>query len=265
MGTAPGLGERQRARCGGSGRHRSPSSQHPAGSLPAAVLGEAGHLPAHTCTATAHLAPLHTRGGDSNWRARDGWDGRGRQAGGAWGQDGGTGRKEGRDAASAGRIPPSPCLFPLGKKKGRLFPAWIFFPASLAAAGGTPSQATPSPWQRAERNRWSWRAKSQFEGEQRRGAGRAGAGPGHTPGGDREVSPLTLISLVLQLWQGVRRLGATSGWPHRREGRARCPPKGNEPSETHHPVSWTSLATGRAASSQTSPASPCPPLANLTP
>lgn len=217
-------------------------------------------------TATAHLAPLHTRGGDSNWRARDRWDGRGRQAGGAWGQDGGMGRKEGRDAASAGRIPPSPCLFPLGKKKGRLFPAWIFFsqrPRPLPVKPhlkppcrhGNGPKGTDGPGEPNPNSRGS--SAGVRAGQEQALATRLR--------GDREVSSLTLLCLVLQPWQGVRRLGATSGRPRRREGHARSPPKGHEPSETHHPVSWTSLATGRAASSQTSPASPCPPLANLTP
>ena len=155
--------------------------------------------------------------------------------------------------------------FPPRKKKGRLFPAWIFFPVSPATAGETPSQATPSPWQRAERNRWSWRAKSQFEGERRRGVGQGRSGPWPHAWGDREVAPLVLLSLVLRPWRDISRLGATSGWPRRREGHACSPPKGHEPSETHHPMTWTSLAMGRAMLSQRSGASPCPPLAKLTP
>ena len=173
--------------------------------------------------------------------------------------------EEGRDAASAGRIPPSPLHFCPEKKKGRLFPAWIFFPVSPATAGETPSQATPSPWQRAERNRWSWRAKSQFEGDQRRGAGQGRSGPWPHAWGDREVAPLALLSLILRPWRDICRLAATSGWPRRREGHACSPPKGHEPSETHHPMTWTSLAMGRAMLSQRSGASPCPPLAKLTP
>lgn len=266
MGTAPGLGERQRAQCGCSGRHRSPSSQHPTGSLPAAVLGEAGHLAAHTWHShSPSRSAAYTRGRlKLEGKGQMGWE---REAS---RRSLGTGRghgEEGRKGRSLCREDPSLSLsFPSRKKKRKTFPCLDFFsqrPRPLPVKPhlkppcrhGNGPKGTDGPGEPNPNSRGS--SAGVRAGQEQALATRLR--------GDREVSSLTLLCLVLQPWQGVRRLGATSGRPRRREGHARSPPKGHEPSETHHPVSWTSLATGRAASSQTSPASPCPPLANLTP
>lgn len=72
--------------------------------------------------------------------------------------------------------------------------------------------------------------------------------------GDVVVTPL---APVLWPWRDICGLGATSGWPRRREGHACCPPEGHEPSETHHPMTWSSPAARRAMFSQTSGACIC--------
>lgn len=124
-------GTSPRARCLPPCRGRQEMSQHtPAPPQPISLL--------HTCT-----------GGPRDGKER----GASRRGLGTGQPCGGMGRKEGTQPPPAGSLPLA--FISAQEKKDFSLPGF-FFPASPAAAGETPSQATPSPWQRAERNRWSW-------------------------------------------------------------------------------------------------------------